>query len=57
MSVSVYNNILDVNEEDQLLLLVTCVGDDDQRLIVAARRLRENESPDNLILKNGGNLS
>ena len=33
------------------------VGDDDQRLIVAARRLRENESPDNLILKNGGNLS
>ena len=56
-SVSVYNNILDVNEEDQLLLLITCVGDDDQRLIVAARRLRENESPDNLILKNGGNLS
>ncbi len=56
-SVSVYNNILDVNEEDQLLLLVTCVGDDDQRLIVAARRLRENESPDNLVLKNGGNLS
>lgn len=56
-SVSVYNNILDVNEEDQLLLLVTCVGDDDQRLIVAACRLRENESPDNLILKNGGNLS
>lgn len=57
MSVSVYSNILDVNEEDQLLLLVTCVGDDDQRLIVAARRLRENESPDNLIMKSGGNLS
>ena len=56
-SVSVYSSILDVSEEDQLLLLVTCVGDDDQRLIVAARRLRENESPDNLILRNGGNPS
>lgn len=50
-ALSVYSNILDVNEEDQLLLLITCVGDDDQRLVVAARRLRENESPDHLVLK------
>ena len=50
-ALSVYSNILDVNEEDQLLLLITCVGDDNQRLVVAARRLRENESPDRLTMK------
>ena len=50
-ALSVYSNILDVNEEDQLLLLITCVGDDNQRLVVAARRLRENESPDRLTMR------
>ena len=51
-ALSVYNNILDVNEEDQLLLLITCVGEDDQRLVVAARRLREKETPETLTMKN-----
>ena len=50
LALSVCNSILDVNEEDQLLLLITCVGDDNQRLVVAARRLRENETPENLTL-------
>ena len=40
---SLYDTMLDVNEEDQILLLITCTGDDDERLIVAARRLTERE--------------
>jgi len=51
MDYSAYDSMLDVNEEDQLLLLITCVGNDDERLIVAARRLRDNESPERLTMK------
>ena len=43
--------ILDVTEDDQLLPLITCVGDDDERLVVAARRLREGETADRLIMR------
>ena len=53
---SVHPCILDVSEEDQLLLLITCVGDDDLRLVVAARRLREKETPDTLVLKKPDSL-
>lgn len=55
-ALSVHPCILDVSEEDQLLLLITCVGDDDQRLVVAARRLREKETPDTLVLKKPDSL-
>ena len=48
---SLYDAMLDVNEEDQILLLVTCTGDDDERLIVAARRLRDGEQPDQLAVR------
>lgn len=48
MDYSLYQTILDVNEEDPLLLLITCVGDEDERLIVAARRLRDGETADTL---------
>lgn len=51
MDYSAYDSMLDVNEEDQLLLLITCVGNDDERLVVAARRLRDNESPERLTMK------
>ena len=50
-SLSLHAGALDVNEEDQVLLLVTCVGDDDERLVVAARRLREGEREDSLVMK------
>lgn len=39
---------IDVNADDQLLLLVTCVDDDADRRIVAARRIRDDESEDEL---------
>ena len=44
-------NTLDVQAEDQLLLLVTCLDGDTERLVVAARRLREDETPENLTLR------
>ena len=50
---SLHSAMLDVNEEDQILLLVTCTGDDDERLIVAARRLRDGEQEDHLMMKSG----
>ena len=51
MNQSLHGAMLDVNEEDQILLLMTCVGNDDERLILAARRLREEETVDRLIMK------
>ena len=39
---------VDVNADDQILLLVTCVGDDTDRRVVAARRVRDDESEDQL---------
>lgn len=48
---SLHGVMLDVNEEDQILLLITCVGDDDERLIIAARRLRDGETADSLIIR------
>ena len=47
---SLHSVMPDVNEEDQILLLITCVGDDDERLIVAARRLRDGETADRLMM-------
>lgn len=40
---------VDVQAEDQLLLLITCVDDDNERRILAARRVRENETEQELI--------
>lgn len=48
---SLYDTMLDVNEEDQILLLVTCMGDDNERLVVASRRLRDEETADRLIMR------
>ena len=48
---SVYDSKLDVSEEDQLLLLITCNGDDDERLVVAARRLRDGENDNSLMMR------
>ncbi len=50
MNHSLHSPMLDVNEEDQLLLLITCVGDDDERFVVTARRLRDGEQADRLIM-------
>ena len=47
---SVISSALDVQSDDQILLLVTCLDGDTERLVVAARRLREGETPDNLII-------
>ena len=46
---SVYNGLIDVQPEDQLLLLITCVDAEKDRRIVAARRIREGESEDDLL--------
>ena len=53
---SLHSAMLDVNEEDQILLLITCTGDDDERLVVAARRLRDGEREDHLIMKTGKSM-
>ena len=42
-----------VEPEDQLLILVTCTSDDDHRTFLAARRLREGEPEDALLLQEG----
>ena len=57
MDYSAFSSIVDVDDEDQLLLLITCVGDDDERLVIAARRLREDESPDRLTMKQNRSAS
>ena len=43
--------VTDVTEEDQLLMLITCTSDDDERLVVAARRLRENETENQITIR------
>lgn len=40
---------VDVQAEDQLLLLITCVDDDNERRILAARRVRDDETEQELI--------
>ncbi len=53
---SLVNMTPTVSAEDQLLLLITCVGDDNERLIVAARRIRDNENPDNPLLSSSAGI-
>ena len=48
---SVYNSVLDVRPEEQILLLVTCTSEDTDRLVVAARRLRDGEKEHSLMMK------
>lgn len=48
---SVITTGIDVNAEDQLLVLVTCDGDEDERLVVTGRRLRDNETENDLKLQ------
>lgn len=45
---SLYASTLDVTPEDQLLLLITCVEDDALRRVVCARRIRTDETEDEL---------
>ena len=47
-AVSVHTCTVDVQPEDQLLILVTCVERNVERRIVAARRIRADESEDQL---------
>ena len=49
MENAVLTSPVDVNAQDQLLLLITCVDDDNERRILAARRVRENETEQELI--------
>ncbi len=48
---SAISSSLDVQEDDQILLLVTCLDGDTERLVVAARRLREGETSNRLVLQ------
>ena len=48
---SVISSALDVQADEQILLLVTCLDGDTERLVVAARRLREGETENNLIIR------
>lgn len=45
---SIYSSAIEVSADDQLLLLITCVGDDDERRVIVARRIREDETEDEL---------
>lgn len=45
---SVYSSRIEVSVDDQLLLLITCVDDDEERRVIAARRIREDETEDEL---------
>ena len=47
LSYSMYRTELDVQSDDQLLLLITCTGNDERR-VVAARRIRDDESKEEL---------
>jgi len=47
---SAVSSTLDVRADDQLLL-VTCLDGDTERLVAAARRLRNNETADSLVLR------
>ena len=48
---SVISSALDVQADEQILLMVTCLDGDTERLVVAARRLREGETENNLIIR------
>jgi len=48
---SVISSAMDVQADEQILLLVTCLDGDTERLVVAARRLREGETENNLIIR------
>ena len=48
ISASVHTCPLDVRPEDQLLVLVTCVGTDEERRVVAARRIRADETEEDI---------
>ena len=48
---SAVKGVLDVRADDQLLLLVTCLDGDTERLVVAARRLRDGEKAESLIVR------
>ena len=45
---SVYRTGLSVTPEDQLLLLITCAADDEDRRVIAARRIRPDETEQEL---------
>ena len=47
-AVSIHSNTVDVALDDQILLLVTCIEKDEERRIVAARRIRDNETEEEL---------
>ena len=51
ISMTPYDSVLDVREDEQILLLVTCIDTDTDRLVVAARRMREGESEDKLAIR------
>ncbi len=48
---SAIRSMLDVQANDQLLLLITCLDGETERLVVAARRLRNGEATDRLMLR------
>ena len=48
---SAIRSMLDVQAADQLLLLITCLDGETERLVVAARRLRNGEATDRLMLR------
>lgn len=45
---SIYSSTIEVSADDQLLLLITCVDDDEERRVIVARRIREDETEDEL---------
>lgn len=49
ISAAVTTTPVDVQADDQLLLLITCVDDENERRILAARRIRENETEEELM--------
>ena len=49
LSCSDYKCAINIRSDDQLLLLITCTGDDTQRRIVAARRVRADETEEELM--------
>ena len=48
---SAIRSMLDVQADDQLLLLITCLDGETERLVVTARRLRNGEATDRLMLR------
>ena len=46
---SVYGKYIDVQPDDQILLLITCVDAEEDRRVIAARRIREDETEEELL--------